>query len=577
MKIQLKRSNVIDGGSAKEPTPAQMEYGELAVNYSGTDPALFIKDEADNIVRIAGAGSAGGQTPGDGTITIKQPGIADQTFSVNQSGPTEINLLNDNTVSTPGDGALTVRNFGDSANSTGTFTANQSSGSVVTLPQIKYANISGTPTIPTVGNGALTIKTFGHGASATGSFTANQSGAGTLTLPKIRYQDIDGAPAGGDYLRLDSGAGNQTILSTGTVTNRGKFEIGPSSGVTRLEQISSREFDIKPTVAASFVRIRDNESNSTSIQFALGDNANSGFQVSRVHQVNPGSSQAYPKVVLARADLRSANVTGGSSNALNAPATFAASIGFNSSTRATTYSLFNCQNITSDNPGTTNNWPELIGFNLQNQAIGYNDGTNDISLKNTKIVGYNTNIANDGSCGGSTNVWSIYSNGDAPLWHRGTLKVNNGLEFNGNQNSVSVNANLALNRYEKGTFTPGLEGSSTGPSISSAQGWYQICGNLCTVMVNISYTGASGNGQIVINNMPLSGDPITGSNAGVSGAASVVDASTAFALPIIARVASANKIVLINGGARTQNTSGAKVKFSDIPQGTLRVMITYSI
>ena len=44
MKIQLKRSNVLESGAAKEPTTAQMEYGELAVNYNSSDPAIFIKD-----------------------------------------------------------------------------------------------------------------------------------------------------------------------------------------------------------------------------------------------------------------------------------------------------------------------------------------------------------------------------------------------------------------------------------------------------------------------------------------------------------------------------------------------------
>ena len=34
-----------------------MEYGELAVNYSDADPAIFIKDAADNIIRIGGVGS----------------------------------------------------------------------------------------------------------------------------------------------------------------------------------------------------------------------------------------------------------------------------------------------------------------------------------------------------------------------------------------------------------------------------------------------------------------------------------------------------------------------------------------
>ena len=59
MKIQLKRSNVLDGGQAKEPTSAQMEYGELAVNYNDGDPAVFLKDSNDTVIRIAGKGAKG--------------------------------------------------------------------------------------------------------------------------------------------------------------------------------------------------------------------------------------------------------------------------------------------------------------------------------------------------------------------------------------------------------------------------------------------------------------------------------------------------------------------------------------
>ena len=117
MKIQLKRSNVLDGGQAKEPTSAQMEYGELAVNYSNVDPVLFLKDSSDNIIRIAGAGSAGEfdgdynsltnkpdlfdgdynsldnlPTIGDGTITVNQGGTEIAVFTVNQTGPTSVDL-----------------------------------------------------------------------------------------------------------------------------------------------------------------------------------------------------------------------------------------------------------------------------------------------------------------------------------------------------------------------------------------------------------------------------------------------------------------------------------------------------
>ena len=59
MKIQLKRSNVLSGDAAKEPTATQMEYGELAVNYSNGDPAIFLKDSTNKVIRIAGKGATG--------------------------------------------------------------------------------------------------------------------------------------------------------------------------------------------------------------------------------------------------------------------------------------------------------------------------------------------------------------------------------------------------------------------------------------------------------------------------------------------------------------------------------------
>ncbi len=52
MKIQLKRSNVLEGGQAKAPTAPQMEFGELAVNYNTTDPVIFIKDSSGGIIRL---------------------------------------------------------------------------------------------------------------------------------------------------------------------------------------------------------------------------------------------------------------------------------------------------------------------------------------------------------------------------------------------------------------------------------------------------------------------------------------------------------------------------------------------
>ena len=79
MKIQLKRSNVLESGAAKQPTTAQMEYGELAVNYNSSDPAIFIKDSSNNIIRISGVGNIaddGLTNVPDGTVppTNAEPG-----------------------------------------------------------------------------------------------------------------------------------------------------------------------------------------------------------------------------------------------------------------------------------------------------------------------------------------------------------------------------------------------------------------------------------------------------------------------------------------------------------------------
>ena len=86
MKIQLKRSNVLENGYAKQPTAPQMEYGELAVNYNDTDPCVFIKDSANNVIRLT---SKGTPTPGDPS---PQPGTLDDRY-VMKAGSTMTGAL----------------------------------------------------------------------------------------------------------------------------------------------------------------------------------------------------------------------------------------------------------------------------------------------------------------------------------------------------------------------------------------------------------------------------------------------------------------------------------------------------
>ena len=82
MKLQLKRSNVLELGAAKEPTASQMEYGELAVNYNNGDPAIFIKDSNDNIIRIAGTGNINsGDNPSGDTLPPTGNNIGDIFFN----------------------------------------------------------------------------------------------------------------------------------------------------------------------------------------------------------------------------------------------------------------------------------------------------------------------------------------------------------------------------------------------------------------------------------------------------------------------------------------------------------------
>jgi len=55
IKVRLKHSSTLN----KEPLPADLDSGELALNINENSPAAYIKDSAGNIVKLAG--------PGDGT------------------------------------------------------------------------------------------------------------------------------------------------------------------------------------------------------------------------------------------------------------------------------------------------------------------------------------------------------------------------------------------------------------------------------------------------------------------------------------------------------------------------------
>ena len=147
MKIQLKRSNVLEGGSAKAPTAAQMEYGELAVNYNSSDPVIFIKDSSNGIIRLTNI-----QEINDGQINVDA-----------------------------GDGLIASGDNGS---------ANQATNTTRTLTVDStwltsfISNWVGT-NVPEANDGQINIDA-GNGLAASGSnATANQSGNTTRTLTAV--------------------------------------------------------------------------------------------------------------------------------------------------------------------------------------------------------------------------------------------------------------------------------------------------------------------------------------------------------------------------------------------------------
>lgn len=86
LNIVHKSSVATSGGSATAPAVGDLEYGELAVNYASADPALFVKDSANAIVRV---------NEGDGTVTTaKLAGSAVTSAKIASGAVTNDKLAN---------------------------------------------------------------------------------------------------------------------------------------------------------------------------------------------------------------------------------------------------------------------------------------------------------------------------------------------------------------------------------------------------------------------------------------------------------------------------------------------------
>lgn len=218
INIVNKNSTANTGGVADAPVPADLEYGELAINYGSADPALFVKDSANAIIRV---------TEGAGTVTTAK--LAD-------------------------DSVTTAKLVDDSVT-----TAKIAAGSILNTEVNGSAAIDGTKISPDFG--AQNIITTGSVGGGTATFSGDVLQYTTLKTPYyLREADFDttgilttqkvyNIPAWANrfVLNMDGGeaTGTNTYLlvqfgsTTAFWTNGATFVNNPSSAYSTASWIAN--------------------------------------------------------------------------------------------------------------------------------------------------------------------------------------------------------------------------------------------------------------------------------------------------------------------------------------------------
>jgi len=188
VSYSLKVASSSEIGGVKPGTTSGKNYG-VAVASDGAMTVSVPWSDTNTKIAVNGQGTFGDNatvTFKAGTNVTVQKNDDDSTVTISGKSDADINSLIDTKI-----GALDVT---DSAVTNQYVTAvSQTDGKVKAVrKQISYNELSDKPTIPSVGNGALTIKVGKSGTeSGTGTFTANQSGVSTITLPVYSKTEID--------------------------------------------------------------------------------------------------------------------------------------------------------------------------------------------------------------------------------------------------------------------------------------------------------------------------------------------------------------------------------------------------
>jgi hypothetical protein len=191
--IKLKNSVVKD----KVPLPSGLEIGELAVGAHSESPALFFKDNADNIIKLE---------PGSGVEPSPTPPV----------GPNEGDLWYDTGKNTLNywDGASWVE-LGQAGDSPVTSVNGEVGVVVLDAADVgalapgddvsELTNDAGYITAADVNDGKITIVDADGGA--VGEFTVNQAGDTEISLPAI--------PETTGFVKLDDDGTEQSIIGGG--------------------------------------------------------------------------------------------------------------------------------------------------------------------------------------------------------------------------------------------------------------------------------------------------------------------------------------------------------------------------
>lgn len=295
--IKIKNSQVKD----KAPQPSDLVIGELAINTHADSPAVYLKDTAGAVRKIAGAGAVGATAATDTAQGVVELATA-----------AEVTTGTDTTRAVTPAG-LKVE-LDKKANQATTYTKAETDTALALKAPLASPALTGTPTAPTAAAGTNTTQLatteFVAGAqnwTRTGTTLAPKTAgdvvtvsAGTAALPGL-------TPVGDPNTGIYAPAADTLALSTnGTekvrITSDGKVGIGataPDAPLVVTRQVSDliARFGSLATTAGAWIRLQGKDSLGTTNQFwdirnnvdgSLSFNGNTSLLPERARITNDG-------------------------------------------------------------------------------------------------------------------------------------------------------------------------------------------------------------------------------------------------------------------------------------------------